>query len=170
MPDASPEGPILSRVLGWQESSVRLVILLATLLLIIALAFVIRLRVTSSTVESVERVAHTHEVKAAVFELASALNEMEAAAFAAQYDPLSEFAANRYGKARALYEPLLSELRDLTLDNPSQQERAGMLRAEVCGALDEAAAASFMQAMPPEDQWLGIDRYLTRRRESGAAG
>ena len=47
---------------------------------------------------------------------------------------------------------------------------ADMLRAEVSAALDETDAASFMQAMPPEDQWLGIDRYRTRERESGAAG
>ena len=49
---------------------------------------------------------------------------------------------------------------------------AGLLRAEVGAALDESAAASFMQAMPPEDQWLGIDRWRTRsrERESGAAG
>ena len=52
-------------------------------------------------------------------------------------------------------------------------DRAGYgaaLRAEIDAALDDAAAASFAQAMPPEDQWLGIDRYLTRRRETGAAG
>ena len=47
---------------------------------------------------------------------------------------------------------------------------AAALRAEIDAALDDAAAASFAQAMPPEDQWLGIDRYLTRRRETGAAG
>jgi len=47
---------------------------------------------------------------------------------------------------------------------------AGMLRAEVSAALDEPDASSFMQAMPPEDQWQGIDRYFTRRRDSGAAG
>lgn len=47
---------------------------------------------------------------------------------------------------------------------------AAALRAELDAALDDDAAASFAQAMPPEDQWLGIDRYLTRRRETGAAG
>ena len=47
---------------------------------------------------------------------------------------------------------------------------AGTLRAEVGAALDETDAASFMQAMPPEDQWLGIDRYRSRARESGVAG
>ncbi|MBW3608861.1 MAG: MBL fold metallo-hydrolase, partial [Actinobacteria bacterium] len=47
---------------------------------------------------------------------------------------------------------------------------AEALRAELAGTLDEATAASFAQAMPPEDQWLGIDRYLARRRETGATG
>jgi glyoxylase-like metal-dependent hydrolase (beta-lactamase superfamily II) len=47
---------------------------------------------------------------------------------------------------------------------------AEALRAELRAALDERAAASFAQAMPPEDQWLGIDRYLSRRREAGATG
>jgi hypothetical protein len=47
---------------------------------------------------------------------------------------------------------------------------AGALRAEVGAAMDADGAASFMQAMPPEDQWLGIDRYRTRERETGAAG
>ena len=45
---------------------------------------------------------------------------------------------------------------------------AAALRAELDAALDESAAASFAQAMPPADQWLGIDRYFTRQRETGA--
>ena len=47
---------------------------------------------------------------------------------------------------------------------------AAALRARLAEALDEPGAASFAQAMPPEDQWLGIDRYLTRLRETGATG
>src|ERR1700754_489610 len=74
----------------WQESSVRLIALLMTLILIVGLAFLIRRQVTDSTVNSVAWVAHTHEVEARVFELASVLSEIEAAAFASQYDPLSE--------------------------------------------------------------------------------
>ena len=91
----------------------RLIVLFMALVLIIGLAFLIRMRVTSSTINSVEWVAHTHEVKATVFELAAALNEMEAAAFAAQSDPLSEAAAHRYGEARAHYAPLLQKLREI---------------------------------------------------------
>ena len=45
---------------------------------------------------------------------------------------------------------------------------AAALRAELDATLDAQDAVSFAQAMPPEDQWLGIDRYLTRRRETGA--
>ena len=45
---------------------------------------------------------------------------------------------------------------------------AQALRAELAAALDEPNAASFAQAMPPEDQWLGIDRHLSRLREAGA--
>ncbi|MEA2143746.1 MAG: hypothetical protein QOI64_2176, partial [Solirubrobacteraceae bacterium] len=47
---------------------------------------------------------------------------------------------------------------------------AAALRAELAAKLDEQAAASFAQAMPPEDQWLGIDRYRNRPRETGATG
>jgi len=128
---ASPN--FVHRFLRWQESSLRLIVLFMTLTLIIGLAFLIRMRVTGSTINSVEWVSHTHEVKATVFELAAALNEMEAAAFAAQSDPLSEAAAHRYGEARAHYAPLLQKLRDLTRDNPAQQERIGMLRMQIEG-------------------------------------
>ena len=45
---------------------------------------------------------------------------------------------------------------------------AAALRAKLAAVLDERDAASFAQAMPPEDQWLGIDRYLNRARGTGA--
>ncbi|MDP1846957.1 MAG: MBL fold metallo-hydrolase [Solirubrobacteraceae bacterium] len=47
---------------------------------------------------------------------------------------------------------------------------AAALRAEFAAKLDDDAAASFAQAMPPEDQWLGIDRYLQGLRRAGAGG
>jgi glyoxylase-like metal-dependent hydrolase (beta-lactamase superfamily II) len=50
------------------------------------------------------------------------------------------------------------------------QGYAAALRAELHAALDERDALSFAQAMPPEDQWLGIDRYLSRMRDAGATG
>ena len=47
---------------------------------------------------------------------------------------------------------------------------AQALRDELSATLDERDTAAFAQAMPPEDQWLGIDRYLGRLREAGATG
>jgi glyoxylase-like metal-dependent hydrolase (beta-lactamase superfamily II) len=47
---------------------------------------------------------------------------------------------------------------------------AAALRAAAAEAYDEDDARSFVQAMPPDDQWLGLDRYLQRTREAGAAG
>jgi glyoxylase-like metal-dependent hydrolase (beta-lactamase superfamily II) len=47
---------------------------------------------------------------------------------------------------------------------------AAALRAELAATLDEPDATSFAQAMPPEDQWLGIDRYLEGLRGAGASG
>jgi glyoxylase-like metal-dependent hydrolase (beta-lactamase superfamily II) len=47
---------------------------------------------------------------------------------------------------------------------------AAALRAELAAKLDDETAVSFAQAMPPEDQWLGIDRYLEGLRRAGAGG
>jgi signal transduction histidine kinase len=149
--------------LRWSESSVRLIVLFMALLLIIGLAFVIRTRITSSTLDSMQWVSHTHEVKATVFELAAALNEMEAAAFASQSDPLSKDAAHRYGEARARYAPLLQKLRELTRDNPAQQERAGMLRAEVEGRVKLFDAALLERAAGRDTEaGQGLTRAVTR--------
>lgn len=144
MPDTRASA--LPGFLRWQASSVRLIVIFMALVLIVGLAFVIRSRITSATLDSMQWVSHTHEVKATVFELAASLNEMEASAFAAQTDPLSEQAAHRYGEARARYTPLLQRLRDLTRDNPEQQERLGMLRAQVQGRVKLFDAALMERA------------------------
>jgi PAS domain S-box-containing protein len=123
-------------------SSLRMVALMSALALIVGLAFLIRMRVTASTIDAMQWVAHTHEVKAAAFELRSTLSEMEAAAFAAQLDPLSERAARRYGDARARYPAVMERLRHLSRDNPEQQERSGALRAQI-----EGRVASFDEAL-----------------------
>jgi glyoxylase-like metal-dependent hydrolase (beta-lactamase superfamily II) len=47
---------------------------------------------------------------------------------------------------------------------------AAALRAELDATVAGQDAASFAQAMPPEDQWIGIDRYLDRLRDAGATG
>jgi glyoxylase-like metal-dependent hydrolase (beta-lactamase superfamily II) len=47
---------------------------------------------------------------------------------------------------------------------------AAALQAAAAEAFDEDNARSFGQAMPADQQWLGLDRYLQRRREASAAG
>ncbi|MDX6682468.1 MAG: hypothetical protein QOG94_2507 [Solirubrobacteraceae bacterium] len=44
---------------------------------------------------------------------------------------------------------------------------AAALREAYAAALGPTGAAAFAQAMPADDQWLGLDRYWTRRREAG---
>jgi glyoxylase-like metal-dependent hydrolase (beta-lactamase superfamily II) len=51
-----------------------------------------------------------------------------------------------------------------------RQTYADALRAAFEDALDEESARAFAQAMPPEDQWLGLDRYFQRIGEAGATG
>jgi glyoxylase-like metal-dependent hydrolase (beta-lactamase superfamily II) len=47
---------------------------------------------------------------------------------------------------------------------------ADALRSAFADALDEKGALAFGQAMPPDQQWLGLDRYFQRVREAGATG
>jgi signal transduction histidine kinase/CHASE3 domain sensor protein len=161
LPD--PRASALPGFLRWQESSVRLIVIFAALVLIVGLAFVIRSRITDATLGSMQWVSHTHEVKATLFELAASLDEMEASAFAAQSDPLSEQAAHRYGEARARYLPLMQRLRDLTRDNPEQQERIGMLRAQVEGRVRLFDAALMERAAGRNTEaGQGLETAVTR--------
>ena len=109
----------------------RLLALLAALVVIVLGGWFVRQKTTDDTIEAFRRVYHTHEVRAALYELTSSLNGMQAAAFGAKLTNSSIDASNRYRASRARYEPLLDHLRDLTRDNPEQQERIGMLRARI---------------------------------------
>ena len=55
--------------------------------------------------------------------------------------------------------------RELSAD---QYERR--LREQVSAHADAETAAAIMQAVPPEQQWLGLDRYWAKRAEVDAAG
>ncbi|MDQ3850321.1 MAG: MBL fold metallo-hydrolase [Actinomycetota bacterium] len=46
---------------------------------------------------------------------------------------------------------------------------ARALRSALEAALDPATAEAFAQAMPPQDQWLGLDRYWSRREAGETA-
>ncbi len=51
-----------------------------------------------------------------------------------------------------------------------RESYAAALRAAYHAALGPESAAAFGQAMPVEDQWLGLDRYWTRKSEGGQTG
>jgi glyoxylase-like metal-dependent hydrolase (beta-lactamase superfamily II) len=51
-----------------------------------------------------------------------------------------------------------------------QETYAAALQAAAAEAFDEENARSFGQAMPADQQWLGLNRYLQGRREASAAG
>jgi len=51
-----------------------------------------------------------------------------------------------------------------------QHTYAEALRAAGAEAFDADNAASFGQAMPPEQQWLGLDRWFRRATQPGAPG
>jgi glyoxylase-like metal-dependent hydrolase (beta-lactamase superfamily II) len=58
-------------------------------------------------------------------------------------------------------------------DRARTTDRAGYadaLRTAYGAALGPEGAAAFAQAMPPEDQWLGLDRYWSRKLEAGQTG
>jgi glyoxylase-like metal-dependent hydrolase (beta-lactamase superfamily II) len=77
-----------------------------------------------------------------------------------------------YGGVREHLDRLRAALRHWS-DLAARTDRetyADALRAAFEDALDDEVAAAFAQAMPPEDQWLGLDRWFQRVREAGAAG
>jgi PAS domain S-box-containing protein len=109
----------------------RFALLIASVVVIVAAAWLVRQKVFDDTIDSMRWVAHTQEVRAAVFELTTALDEMRASALASQLDNASDTAEARYVAARSRYAVLLDKLRTLTSDSPEQQERIGMLRARI---------------------------------------
>ena len=58
---------------------------------------------------------------------------------------------------------------ELARTTTCEQYADALLDAYRAGLPPDSAAA-FAQAMPPKDQWLGLDRYWTRRAEGGESG
>jgi PAS domain S-box-containing protein len=113
------------------EENLRLFVLLAALVVIVGGAWLLRQKMQDDSVDALRWVSHTHEVRAAVFDLTSSLNEMQASALAIKLEHVPAGYPGRYRAARARYGPALDHLRDLTRDSAVQQERIGMLRARV---------------------------------------
>jgi PAS domain S-box-containing protein len=124
------------------EANLRMLMLMASLVVIVAAGFLVRQKASNDTVEAFRWVDHTHEVRASLYELQADLSEMQAAAFAARLTGTNITSSQRYKDARARYNPVLMRLRDLTTDSAEQQERIGMLRERI-----ERRVALFDQSM-----------------------
>ena len=62
----------------------------------------------------------------------------------------------------------LAEEAQLARDR-SAEDFANGLRAQITAAVGEEAAAAFLQAAPPDQIFLGLERYWRKRAEREAA-
>ena len=114
----------------FSSANLRLLGMLGSLVVIVVGAYLVRSNRETDSEMALRWVAHTHEVRAALYQLTTSLNDMQAAALSAEISG-SEDMLGRYQDARRAYPPLVDRLRNLTIDNPEQQERVGMLRARI---------------------------------------
>lgn len=56
--------------------------------------------------------------------------------------------------------------RGVELAEQGREHFLSEFEAEIHAAADPATAASMIQATPPEQQWLGLERYLSRREDT----
>jgi len=113
------------------EANLRLLMLLASLVVIVVAGYLVRQKTTDETVDAFRWVDHTHDVRSALFELRATLSDMHAAAFASRLTGNTLKSSERYTAAKQRYVPLLARLRDLTADSAEQQERIGLLRGRI---------------------------------------
>ena len=176
-------GPDL-RIHRWPRANPRLIVLMASLVVVVCAAYLIRQRASDDTVDAFRWVAHSHEVRATLFELTAALSDMQAAAFAARLAADRPEVSARYRGARTRYAPILDRLRNLTRDSAEQQERIGMLRARIeeritlfdhamtgGGASIGSDLAAAVARFPIEDlngQILAREEQLVQQRQATA--
>ncbi|MBN8727036.1 MAG: PAS domain-containing protein [Xanthomonadales bacterium] len=99
---------------------------------------------SAETVDSFRLLDHSQEVRSTILELNVELLELLAAARGRERTPEDLERLRDYQQSNRQWPPLLDRLRELTLDNPRQQERIGFLRARIgqtVADIDEKLAA-----------------------------
>jgi PAS domain S-box-containing protein len=122
-----------------------------SLVLIILLGYVVRQSASAETVASFRSLDHSHAVRSTLLELNVELLELLAAARARALDPSDPEPRRRYEESQRDWQVLLGRLRELTLDNPRQQEAIGFLRARISHTVqdvDERLASG--RELPPD--------------------
>lgn len=121
----------------------RMVALLLAVVVSVALPYAVTRSTTDSALEARVWVAHSAEVRATVYQLAYRLRDMEAATYSMLQGLDRKEMQERISQAYSQVEPLLKELRRLTVDNVDQQARLGELSALVkrrMGYMGQAAS------------------------------
>jgi PAS domain S-box-containing protein len=111
--------------------------LMGSLVLVVFIGYLVRQRVSDETNEAFRWLGHSHQVRSTLYDLNATLAELQAAAYATRLAPGDATVRARYTEAHARFEPLLGQLRELTVDNPGQQERIGFLRARVDASIKD---------------------------------
>ncbi len=109
----------------------RLVLLLLAVLVSVVLPYLVTRSTTDSALEARQWVSHSAQVRASVYKLLYRLRDMEAATYSVLQGVHRDDVKKRIAEADAQIGPLLTTLRDLTIDNADQQTRLGALRSVV---------------------------------------
>ena len=106
--------------MGFPTWVVRLVVLWTALAVIVGASYLIRESAAVRTINAMQWVSHSHEVRETVFELMWSLNEMQGAVIASRVTGAPAAASARYAFAHQQYRVQLDALRNLTLDSAEQ--------------------------------------------------
>ncbi|MDN5924039.1 MAG: ATP-binding protein [Xanthomonadales bacterium] len=105
--------------------------LLVAVLVTVALPYLVTRSTTNAALLAREWMSHSAQVRADVYQLAYRLRDMESAIYSLLQGVDRASLAPRLAVAQKQIEPLLHELRGLTIDNPDQQLRLGAFSATV---------------------------------------
>jgi PAS domain S-box-containing protein len=111
-------------------------LLLAVALIVVVPAVLLRTAAVDS-IAAVEQVNHSQQVEAQSYALTYDLRNLEAAALAMAAGVDAPELPSRIAESRARIGPALDTLQALTSDNPSQQVRIGLLRANIMQRMEE---------------------------------
>ena len=157
-------------------SQLRFFALAGSLVLVVLLGYVVRQRLSAETVDSFRWLEHSYAVRSTILDLNATLSELQAAAYARALSPDNASVARRYDAAHGAYPPLLDKLRELTQDNPRQQEGVGYLRGRIEQKVEQLDAALHSgAALDPQtrlpiadvtDDLLGEEDRLATERQA----
>ena len=115
----------------------RLALLSLTVALIVVVPALLLRKGNIDSIQAMDRVNHSRQVEARSYALAYDVRNVEAVALAISANVESPDLRGRIEESRARIPAALDELQALTSDNPSQQVRIGLLRANIAQRLGE---------------------------------